>query len=82
MDFSPISEVAYYEKSDDFTEIYFFEHQDILNDVSKYEIIKLVIVEEGNDLFDVANHRKISLNPVEHHQLEIEELPDNIVFID
>ena len=82
MDFSPFSEIAYYEKYDDFTEIYFFEHEDILKDVSKYETIKLIIVEEGNDMFDFANHRKLSLNPVEHHKLEIEELPDDVVFID
>ncbi len=81
-DFSPLSEIAYYEKQDDFTEIYFFEHKDILKDVSKYEVIKMIVVEEGKDMFDVSNHTKISLNPVEHHQLEIKELDDDVIFIE
>ncbi len=82
MDFSPMSEIAYYEKYDNFTEIYFFEHEDILKDVSKYETIKLVVVEEGNDMFDISNHRKISLNPVDPHILEIEELPEDVLLIE
>lgn len=82
VDFSPISEIAYYEKYDNFTEVYFFEHKDILKDVSKYEVIKLVLVEEGEDIFDLKNHRKISLNPVEPHKLEIEEISDELLFIE
>lgn len=81
-DFSPVSEGAYYEKFDDYTEIYFFEHEDILTDVSKYETIKMIVVEEGEDLFDFETHRKISLNPKENHILEIEELSDDTVFIE
>ncbi len=81
-DFSPVSEGAYYEKYDDFTEIYFFDHVDILKDVSKYETIKLVLVEEGEDIFDFDKHRKISLNPIGDHKLELKELGDDIIFID
>ena len=51
-DFSPMSDGAYYEKQDNFTEIYFHEHEDILKDVSKYETIKLVIVHEDDDMFN------------------------------
>lgn len=81
-DFSPFSEGAYYEKFDDHTEIYFFDHEDILSDVSKYELIKLIVVEEGDDIFDLKAHRKISLNPTKNHILEIEELSDDIIFIE
>jgi hypothetical protein len=81
-DFSSASDGAYYEKFDNFTEIYFFDHEDILNDVSKYETIKMIVVEDGNDLFDFKNHRRISLNPIEGHKLEIEEVDDEIVFIE
>ena len=81
-DFSPLSEIAYYEKQDDFTEIYFFEHKDILKDVSKYEVIKMIVVEEGKDMFDFKNHRKIALNPLEKHQIEISELDDELIFIE
>ncbi|MFZ1288652.1 MAG: hypothetical protein WAR79_01075 [Melioribacteraceae bacterium] len=81
-DFSSVSEGAYYEKFDEFTEIYFFDHEDILSDVSKYETIKLVVVEEGEDIFDFKNHRKISLNPSENHKLEITEIGEDIIFIE
>ncbi len=81
-DFSPLSEIAYYEKQDEFTEIYFFEHKDILKDVSKYEVIKMIVVEEGADMFDFKNHRKIALNPIKNHQIEISELDDELIFIE
>ncbi len=82
MNFSSVSDGAYYEKFDNFTEIYFFDHEHILNDVSKYETIKMIVVEDGKDLFDFQNHRRISLNPVEGHKLEIEEVGDEVVFIE
>lgn len=81
-DFSAMSDGAYYEKQEKFTEIYFFEHEDILADVSKYETIKLVVVDDEDDLFDFKNHKKISLNPIENHKLEITELGDDVIFIE
>jgi len=81
-DFSPMSDGAYYEIQENFTEIYFFDHEDILKDVSKYETIKLIIVDEDDDMFDFSTHRKISLNPIEHHKLELTELGDDVLFIE
>lgn len=81
-DFSSVSEGAYYEKFDEFTEIYFFDHEDILSDVSKYELIKLIVVEDGDDIFDLKTHRKIALNPCENHKLEIFEIGEDIIFIE
>ncbi|MBK7106216.1 MAG: hypothetical protein IPH62_13115 [Ignavibacteriae bacterium] len=81
-DFSSVSEGAYYEKFDEFTEIYFFDHEDMLSDVSKYETIKLIVVEEGEDIFDTKSHRKISLKPSENHKLEILEIGEDIIFIE
>ena len=81
-DFSPMSEGAYYEKQDGFTEIYFFDHEDILSDVSKYETIKLIVVDEDDDIFNFDHHKKISLNPVEGHKLELTEVGDDVLFID
>ena len=82
MDFSPVSDGAYYEKQEKFTEIYFFSHENILEDVSKYETIKLVVVDEDDDMFDFNNHIKISLNPLENHKLEISKLDDDVIFIE
>ena len=81
-DFSFASDGAYYEKFDNFTEIYFFDHVHILNDVSKYETIKMIVVEDGKDLFDFKNHKRISLNPIKGHKLEISEVDDEVVFIE
>jgi hypothetical protein len=81
-DFSPMSEGAYYEKHEYYTEIYFFDHEDILKDVSKYETIKLIVVDEDEDMFDFSTHRKISLNPIENHRLELTELDDDVLFIE
>lgn len=81
-DFSPVSDGAYYEKFDKFTEIYFFDHEDILSDVSKYETIKLIAVDEDDDIFDFKTHRKISLNPGENHKMELAEISDDVVFIE
>ena len=81
-DFSPMSDGAYYEKNDKYTEIYFFDHQDILKDVSKYETIKLIVVDEDDDIFDFKNHKKISLNPIDNHKLEISEVSEDVLFIE
>lgn len=81
-DFSPMSEGAYYEKHEKYTEIYFFDHEDILKDVSKYETIKLIVVDDDDDLFDFNHHRKISLNPIDNHKLEIAEISDDVLFIE
>jgi hypothetical protein len=81
-DFSPISEGAYYEKFENYTEIYFFDHEDILKDVSKYETIKMIVVDDDDDICNFEHHKKISLNPEENHKLTISEMDDNVVFID
>ncbi|PID59690.1 MAG: hypothetical protein CR986_05325 [Ignavibacteriae bacterium] len=82
MDFSHYSEGAFYKIYDKYTEIYFFNHKDILADVSKYETIKLIVVEESEDIFDFNNHIRLSLNPLENHKLEISILHDDVLFID
>jgi hypothetical protein len=81
-DFSPISDGAYYEKFENYTEIYFFDHEDILKDVSKYETIKMVVVDEDDAICNFEHHKKISLNPEENHKLTITEIDDEVVFID
>jgi len=82
MDFSHVSKGAYYVKHDKFTEIYFLKHENILEDVSKYETIKMVVVDDEDDMFSIDNHIKISLNPLENHKLEISKLDDDVIFIE
>ncbi|GBD89592.1 hypothetical protein BMS3Abin04_00300 [bacterium BMS3Abin04] len=81
-DFSASSDDAEYTIYDDFTEIYFYNYKDVSSDVTKYETIKLIIVEEDKYLFNTKNHRKIALHVQEKHHLKIEELGDDIILID
>jgi len=82
MDFSSSKTGACYNKKEDFTEIYFYDYKNLEEVITQYETIKLVIVEKGNSVFDFANHRKIALRLEKNHKLTIEELNDNILFVE
>lgn len=82
MDFSTSKSGAQYSKHETFTEIYFFDYKNLAEVISKYETIKLVVVEEGKDIFDFINHRKLALHLNEKHKLTIEEINEDILFIE
>jgi hypothetical protein len=67
---------------EEFLELYFLEYEDLTEAISKFESIKLVIVEKDNDIFDFDNHRKILLYLNQNHQLSIEETDEDILFIE
>ena len=50
--------------------------------VSKYEAIKIVIVEKGKDIFNFANHKKLAFYLEEKHQVKIEETEEDILFLE
>ena len=81
-DFSIKDKGAYINENQDFTEIYFIDYPDLEDNISKYENIKMIIIEKGKDFFDFNNHRKIALRPEGNHVLSIKELDDNITFVD
>ena len=66
----------------EFLEIYFLDFEDIKEVVSKYEAIKMIIVEKGKDVFDFSNHRKLLLYLAEGHKVNIEETDEDILFIE
>ena len=82
MDFSPISKQGYQQLTKNYTELYIYDCDSIDDLVSKYEIIKLVVVEDGNDIFNRENHIKLSLNLAGKHILEIKPLDKEILFIE
>ncbi|MGK9477603.1 hypothetical protein [Melioribacter sp. OK-6-Me] len=82
MDFSHQRKEACYNKHDYFTEIYFFEYPSLEEVVTEFETIKLVVVEDGKDIFDFQNHRKLVLHIKENHKLIIEETNEDILFIE
>ncbi|MBU1095386.1 MAG: hypothetical protein CVV23_11040 [Ignavibacteriae bacterium HGW-Ignavibacteriae-2] len=81
-DFSSSKKGAEYYKRETYTEIYFHDYDDLEDYVTKYETIKMIIVEAGQDVFDFSNHIKIAFHVKEKHILEMELLNDNYLFIE
>ncbi len=82
MDFSHSKYGACYHKRDKFTEIYFHGVDDLEKKMSKYKGIRLVLVEENEDVFDFSKHRKISLYLDGDHKMKIEEITGDILFFE
>lgn len=81
-DFSSNKSGAEYTVHEDFTEIYFHDYKSLEEVVTKYEVIKLIVVEKGEDIFDTKTHRKISVDLLEDHLAEVKEVTDPQIFID
>jgi hypothetical protein len=81
-DFSPSSKGIYIRETDDFTDVYFHDYKNLKEVVSKYEVIKMVVVEKGKDIYNFDNHKKIILHLKEKHTLTIEETEEDILFIE
>ena len=81
-DFSIREKGAYVNEYSDYTEIYFMDYPNLEANISKYENIKMIIVEKGNDIFDFNTHRKIAIRPEGNHILSIKEIDENTIFIE
>ena len=81
-DFSTSSKGIYIREDENYTDLYFLEIKDLKESISKYENIKMVVVEKGDDLFNPANHKKIALYIEEKHNVKIEKTDDDILFIE
>ncbi|HSD63901.1 MAG TPA: hypothetical protein VLB50_08875 [Ignavibacteriaceae bacterium] len=81
-DFSPSSKHIYISENENYTDIYFKEYKHLKDSVSKYEAIKMVLVEKGKDIFDFDNHKKIAIYLKDKHQVTIEETDEDIIFIE
>ena len=82
MDFSCSKYGAEYNIEDGFTEIYFKEVKSVEDELTKFESVKMIVVDKGKSLFDFNNHRKVSLHTEEKHILKITELDDDVLFIE
>ena len=80
-DFSPSFKGVHISENSDFMEIYFYDYKDLAEVISKFESIKMIVVEKGKDVFNTKNYLKIALHPEENHQLRIEKLGENQIFI-
>jgi hypothetical protein len=81
-DFSIGEKGAHINECPEYTEIYFVDYPDLEKSISKYENIKMVIIEKGKDIFDFKTHRKIAIRPEGNHILSIKELDENTIFIE
>jgi hypothetical protein len=81
-DFSPSSKGIFIREEADFTDIYFLEYKHLNDTVSKYEAIKMVVVEKGKDIFDFNNHKKIAVYLENKHKTRIEKTEEDILFIE
>lgn len=81
-DFSSSSKGISIAEHEEFSDLYFLEYKMLSDDLSKYEAIKIVLVEEGKNIFDWNNHRKIALYLAEKHKVTIEETDADILFIE
>ncbi len=82
MDFSSTRYGAEYSIKDGFTEIYFKEFKSVEDEITKFESLKMIVVDKGKSLFDFSNHKKIALHPEENHVLKISRLDDDVLFIE
>ena len=82
MDFSSSKYGAEYQFRNGFTEIYFKEVKSIEDELSKFESIKMIVVDKDRSLFDFNNHQKVSLHTEDNHVLKITKLDDDVLFIE
>ena len=82
MDFSSSKYGAEYNIKDGFTEIYFKEVKSVEDELSKFESIKMIVVDKGKSLFDFNNHKKVSLRTEDKHILKITRIDDDVLFIE
>ena len=81
-DFSKQFHGASVRVSEAYTEIYFYDYKNLEEELSKYDIIKVVLVESGKDLFDFNNHIPIELAIESKHKLSIKKIGDDILFFE
>jgi len=81
-DFSPSFKGVNISENPDFMEIYFHDYKDLGDVITKYEAIKMIVVEKGKDIFNTKNHITLALKPEENNQLRIEKLGENQIFIE
>lgn len=81
-DFSISSKGIFVREKEDFMDIYFIEYRELREIVSKYEAIKLIVVEKGKDVFNFDHHHSLACYLEDKHILKIEKTDQDILFIE
>ena len=70
------------EEKNGFTDIYFIEYKNLQYDVGVHKGIKILCVEKEDNIFDASTHKRLAVYLRDNHIAEIEELNQEILFID
>ncbi len=81
-DFSSSSKGINIIEDDNFTNLYFSDYKELKKSISKYESIKMIVVDKGKNIFDIKNHKKVAVYLEEKHKARIEETDEDILFIE
>ncbi|MBE2281429.1 MAG: hypothetical protein IAE91_13645, partial [Ignavibacteriaceae bacterium] len=81
-DFSPSNKGINIVEHEEFTDLYFCEFEAIKDKLSKYEPVKLIVVEKECDIFDVSKHIKIAVYIEDKHEAKIEFTDQDILFLE
>lgn len=81
-DFSNRSKTIEIEAYESFTSIYFLSYDDLSDVVSEFEPVKIIAVENHDDVFSINSHKKIALYLKKGHEVAIEFLPDDIIILE
>lgn len=81
-DFSPCCKEIHISENPDFMEIYFLDYKDLAAVQTEFELIKMIVVEKGKNIFDKKNHLSIALHIEPKHILRIEMLGEDNIFIE
>lgn len=65
-----------------YTEIYFCDYKNFEEELTEYEVIKLVLVQQGEDIFNIENHIPIELTVESKHKLSIKKISDDKIFFE
>lgn len=79
-DFSKQPHGATVRVTEHYTEIYFYDYKNLEEELTEYDLIKLVLVQQGEDIFNIENHIPIELVIESKHKLSIKMIDDDRLF--
>lgn len=68
--------------TDYYTEIYFCDYKNLEEELTEYDVIKIILVQQGEDVFFNENHIPIQLKIESKHKLSIQKIGDDKLFFE
>lgn len=67
---------------DNFMDVYFHGFDALTDKVQEHEAIKMIVVAEDEDIFDFETHKALGIYLQDKHEVVIEKLSEDILFIE